>query len=276
MITLRWAPYPEAEVSSYRVYRSLIGFLANLVDGLTRDGKTLELKMNGGTTQTITFNELDGIVDTINVTLEGGEAFPSIADPNKFLVRSDIRDGIGSVEIVGGTILVDIGQTPRLITELSEDELIATVPALVDPNDPVDFDDDDGALQDYYAVSSVDGSGSESLKTKFTQAIYYTGPVCVLEGIITDLQGVRQVDEDVKAKIVLIPQDSTVQSSITKEWISTLTGPDGRFSLPLLQGAEVKLEIPVLGFSRNIRIPEKSYEFVNNLLIDLDYRYPLD
>jgi len=27
MITLRWSPFPEADVASYRIYRSIIGFL---------------------------------------------------------------------------------------------------------------------------------------------------------------------------------------------------------------------------------------------------------
>lgn len=276
MITLRWAPYPEADVASYRVYRSIIGFRALLVDGPTRDGKTLELKVNGGDTQTFTFNDTDEIIDTINDTVEGGQAYESIEDSLKFIFRSSLREAPGSVEIVGGTILAAMGLTTRVIEEKSEDELLATVPALEDPGDYVDYEDEDGALQDWYAVSTISSLGQESDKTEYRQAIYFTGPVCVMEGIVVDVQGVRQVDEVVKAKIILIPQGSPVKASITKPWVETLTRPDGRFSLPLLQGAIVKFEVPSLGFSRNIRVPEKSYEFITDLLIDLEYRYPLD
>lgn len=276
MITLRWAPYPESDVASYKVYRSIIGFRALLVSGANRSGKTLALKVNGGAVQTFTFNDTDEIIDTINDTVEGGEAYASIDDPLKFIFRSNIREAPGSVEIVGGTILVAMGLTAHLITEKSEGEVLATIAALEDPTEYVSYEDTDGSLQDYYAVSTVNSLGQESDKTAYQQAIYFTGPVCVMEGIVTDVQGVRQVDEVVKAKIVLIPQESPVRSSITKAWVETLTGPDGRFSLPLLQGAIVKFEVPSLGFSRNIRVPEKAYEFVTDLLIDLEYRYPLD
>jgi len=246
-----------------------------MVDGPTRDGKTLELSLNGGSTQTITFNAIDSMVDSINASISGGMAYLSIADPSYFIFRSNIREAPGSVQIVGGTILASIDQMPRLITEKSEDSLIATV-LNDDLDDPVEFEDLDGALQDYYALSTVDLVGNESLKTEFRQAIFFTGPVCVLEGIVTDLQGVRQVDEIVRSKIVLLPQNSSIKSSITKTWVETLTGTDGRFSLPLLQGAVVKFEIPSLGFSRNIKVPETSYEFVTDMLIDLEYQYPLD
>jgi len=275
MITLRWAPYPEANVVSYKIYRSIIGFVANIPLGPAISGKTLELKMNGGATQTFTFNSSDSVVDTINNTISGGEAFLSYEDEDKFLLRSNLRDENGSVEIVGGTGLSELGLTARVITEKSEDGLLSTVPAAEDPSSFMSFSDEDGALQDWYAISTVDSIGKESLKTEYKQAISFVGPLCVMEGIITDLQGVRQVDEEVRAKIVLIPQGVPVYTSISKNWVSTLSGPDGRFSLPLLQGAVVKFEVPVLGYSRNIRVPEKAYEFIKDLYIDLDYRYPL-
>ena len=276
MITLRWAPYPDANIAGYKVYRSFIGFIGVIPSGVDIDGKTLELKVNGGSLQTFTFNNIDTVIDTINETIVGAEAFPSIADSDEFIVRSQLREDPGSIEIVGGTGLLDLGLAIRTISEKSESILIASLEALEDQTEALTYDDLDGALQDWYAISTISNVGSESAKTPYRQAIQFTGPLCVMEGIITDLQGLRLVDEEVKAKIIKVPQESPIRSSISKEWVSTLSGPDGRFSLPLLQGTIVKFEVPILKFSRNIRVPYKAYEFVTDLLIDLDYRYPLD
>lgn len=274
MITLRWAPFPEADVASYRIYRSIIGFLGIKADNVSIDGKTLELSLNDGGTQEFTFNTTDSIVDTINDTIEGGVAYSSDTS-DRFIVRSDVREAPGSVEIVGGTALADFGLSPKTITEKSELIHIATVAALEDPALMVEYADPDGTLYDWYAVSTLDSAGSESAKSNLLQPVTNTGPICVIEGIVTDLQGARVVDEEVRAKIIMVPEITDTRAVISKDWVSTITNPDGRFSLPLLQGAIVKFEVPVTGLSRNIKVPEQAYEFLADIENDLDYRYPL-
>lgn len=274
MITLRWAPFPEADVASYKVYRSIIGFKGIVADNVDIDGKTLELKMNGGALQVFTFDAISSIVDTINASIEGGRAYPSV-EPDRFIVRSDIREAPGSVEIVGGTALSDLGLSVKTITEKSELLPIATVEALEDPTSTVEYDDLDGTLYDWYAVSTISSVGAESALSSLLQPVTNTGPICVIEGIVTDVQGARMVDEEVKAKIIKVPQATAAKASITTDWVTTITNPDGRFSLPLLQGAVVKFEVPAVGLSRNILVPEKSYEFLEDISVDLDYRYPL-
>lgn len=275
MITLRWAPFPEANVANYKVYRSIIGFRAPLISLATMNGKTLQLKLNGGATQTITFDGTTPVVNKINATLTGGRAYTSIADNTYFLLRSDLREAPGSVQIIGGTALAPLGLTARTISEKSEDLLLATVAALVDPLELVEYDDEDGALQDFYAISTLDSFANESLKTAYLQPIATTGKICVMEGIIIDVQGVRVPDAEITAQLVAFPQSQAPASGIGVEPVSTLSGPDGRFSLPLLQGAQVILEIPVLKFSKTIAVPAKSFEFITDLGVDLDYRYPL-
>lgn len=274
MITLRWAPFPEADVASYRVYRSLIGFRAPVLTPTSLNGLTLQLKMNGGATQTVTFNGTP-TVDRINAVLVGGQAYLSVADSDFFILRSNLRTAPGSVQITGGTALGVLGLTARTISEKSEDEVIANLTALEDPEEVVEFDDPDGSLCDFYAVTTVDSLGNESSKTQYRQPITSTGAVCVLEGIVTDLQGVRVPDAEVVAKLVRYPHQTGAASQITLAPVQTLTGPDGRFSLPVIQGALIQLEIPAVGFAKNITVPEKSYEFVTDLVVDLDYRYPL-
>jgi hypothetical protein len=274
MITLRWAPFPEADVASYRVYRSIVGFVGFKDENAAIDGKTLELRINGGDLQVFTFNATDSIVDTINNSIVDGKAYEG-SDPDRFIVRSNIRTAPGSVEIVGGTALTNFNLSPKIVTEKSDLVHIATVMALEDSSTSVEFQDQDGTLYDWYAVSTIDSNGAESAKSQLLQPVTYTGPICVIEGVVTDLQGVRLVDEEVRAKIIVVPQITNARATISKDWVSTITNPDGRFSLPLLQGAIVKLEVPVTGLSRNIKIPEKAYEFLADIESDLEYQYPL-
>ena len=276
MNVLNWAPFPEADVATYRVYRSMIGFRAPLVPLATLNGKTLQLKMNGGATQTITFNAVTPIVDKINAVLTGGRAYASVNDPTTYwLLRSDVRTAPGTVQIVGGTALADFGLTARTISEQSEDLLVSSVPADPDPQAIIEFVDNDGAIQDFYAVTTLDSMGNESLKSNYRQPISATGPLCVLEGIVTSIQGVRTPDVEVKATLLKFPHSPAAASHITLEPVTTLTGSDGRFSLPLLQTALVQLEIPAIGYTRAITVPAKAYEFVTDLKFDTDYQYPL-
>jgi hypothetical protein len=254
----------------------MIGFraLAALPSALV--GKTLSLKLNGGSTQTITFSGTASAVDQINAVLTGGKAFASNADSAYFFVRSNIRSAPGSVQITGGTALADLQLTARTITEKSEDLLVAEVDALEDPEEMVEWADSDGVPEDFYAIVTVDSFGNESLKTSYRQAVAYTGAVCVLEGIVTDLQGVRYPDAEISIQLIRYPQAQGKVPQITRHKLRFLTGPDGRFSVPVLQGALIQFEIKEVQFSREIEVPYLAYQFLTDILVDLDYRYPLE
>lgn len=271
MIILRWSQLPGSDVASFNVYRSIVGFRAPLVPLATLDGKTLELKINGGDLQTFTFDDTTDIVDLINATIQNGRAYLS-DDGNSFFVRSDLRCETGSVEIVGGTALGDLGLTARLITEKSEDELVHNEPAPVDEQTQLEWEDPDGVLMDWYAITTVDSLGKESSKTGYQQPIQSSGPLCVIEGIVVDLQGVRIPDAEVIAEIVVPPECSN-SSLITKNEIRDRSGTNGRFSLPVLQNSLIRLQVPNTGYDQNIRVPEKAYEFIGELIVDLDYGF---
>lgn len=276
MINLRWAPFPASDVASYKVYRSMIGFRGLVVPPATLAGKTLVLKTNGGTSQTITFAGVATVVAQITAQLTGGKAFLSQEDPAYFFVRSNIRSAPGSIQIVSGTAMADLQLTARTITEKSESALVADLPALPDPLAMVDWQDPDGVPEDFYAVSSIDSYGNESLKTNFRQAIAYTGAICVLEGIVTDLQGVRYPDAEISIQLIRYPVATGKVPQITRGKLCFVTGPDGRFSIPVLQGALIQFEIKEVQFSREIEIPALAYQFLTDILVDLDYRYPLE
>jgi len=275
VITLRWAPFPGADVASYNVYRSILGFEAPLPDPTALRGKTLIFRTNETSAQTITFDS-GSAVDKINSTIKGARAYTSLADSTRFLLRNDVRSAPGSFQIIGGTALSLLGLTSKTIYERSDDTCISHVPASADPQGSIEFEDGDGVCQDWYTVTSVDHSGNDSAKAPYRQPTSFTGPVCVLEGIVTNLQGARMPDIEVIAKLVRYPQEIHKCPQVTLEPISVRTGSDGRFSIPLLQDTLVQIEIEAVGFSRDVTVPKKAYEFLTDLQVDLDYRYPLE
>jgi len=279
MIYLRWAPFPGADVVSYNVYRSLIGFVAPIPAPSALAGLTLQLALNSFPTQTVTFDGVTDVVTSINNQIIGGQAYASILNPAQFIFRDNVREAPGSVQVVGGTALTVLGLSPGTITQLSSVVLLSTVPGLVGaaPGTLVDFTDSDGALQDYYAVTTIDHLGNESLKTPFRQPITSTGNLCVIEGVVSNLQGVRLVDCEVKAHLMIFPKSLAPGVFVdSREPICTLTGDDGRFSLPLLQGTLVRLEIPAVGYSRDITVPCLAFAFITDLPVDLHYKFNPD
>lgn len=276
MITLRWAPFPGSDVVSYKVYRSVLGFIAPILSPSVLNGKTLQLKINSSSLQTITFDASTDTIAKINSVLTGARAYPSISNSAYFILRDDVRGAPGSVQVVGGTALGLLGLVPKTIYEKSEDSVISEPTAGINPEDVVEFQDPDGVCQDWYTVTSKDSQGGESAKAPARQPVTYSGPICVIEGIVTDLQGARVPEAEVTATLVKYPQDIGKCPQITLDPISVRTGSDGRFSIPLLQGTLVQIDIQSVGFSRNITVPPQAYEFLTDLQVDLDYRYPLE
>jgi hypothetical protein len=88
-----------------------------------------------------------------------------------------------------------------------------------------------------------------------------------------EAQAKAKADAEVKATLKAIPHSSETASHVTLEPVVTLSGVDGRFSLPLLQGALVQIEIPAVGFTRNVTIPAQPFAFITDLAVDLDYSF---
>lgn len=167
MITLRWSATAGADVASYKIYRSIIGFRAPVLTPGALNGLTLQLQVSGSATQTIAFDGVTGTVALINSLIDGGTATLSAVDSDYFLFRSDIRTELGSVNIIGGTALSLLGLTVREITEKSEDLLIDSVADAGE--DSFSYEDDDGVGEDWYAISSLNSRGAESAKTGYIQ-----------------------------------------------------------------------------------------------------------
>ena len=273
---MKWSLLPESDVKQFKVYKSLVGVRLSHRPPSDLAGQNLALKLNDGTAQTITFDGTTATVDKINATLSGGRAYQSRASTEHFYIRSNNRAEDGSLELIDSPALSLFGEMPRRVFAKSECFLIGTVDAGSDPSQNFELPDPDGVPQDWYAITTLDHLDYESDKSPFKQAVSYSGDICVLEGCVVDLHGARLADVEVKATLVLYPHSSALSTQVSTEPVFTLTGPDGRFSLILLQGTTVQLEIPAVGFSRNVDVPEKAYVFVSELLAELDYRFPLE
>lgn len=270
-IRLKWVPLPEADIQNSKIHRSMIGFKTpyEAPFGLIA-GEDIVLKINNQDTQTITFPGdfgIDGIVIFLNANLVGARAYKSSYD-NSLIVRSNLREAPGFIQVIGGSALSKLGQDPRIISEKSEVEIITTVPGAESV-----YADLDGVIQDYYAISTVDNFGNESKRCTLAQAVGFATPICVVEGKVIDLQGQRIPDVVVTAKIVTRPQITSGHSAIIKDELSVLTGEDGRFSLPLLQLSQVIFSINETRISDPIEIPEQDFVYFDDLPIYEDYRF---
>lgn len=268
MVFIRWTQFPGSDVVSFNVYRAMIGVEANLVDV---SGKSLTLALNGDPSQTINFTTADPVAD-INAVLVGGRAF--LADSGtEFLIRSDVREAPGSIEIISGTALGDLGLSAITVTEKSDPKILTNVLAAVDPTTQLEVEDKDGSLLDYYSITTVDSLANESNFAPFQQPLAATGDLCVIEGLVANLQGARIPDALVEALIELPPEVTEPGAHITEDPITTLTGVDGRFQLPLLQGALVSIKIDAIGYDQMVEIPLLNFEFLENLPLTTEAKF---
>ncbi len=270
-IILKWVPVEGANIASYKIYRSMIGIMTSLPApfGLV-NGDNLLLKINNQVIQNLVFTSdlnAEDMVNFLNGHLTGATAYLATGT-QKIILRSNVRTSPGYIDIVGGSAAVKMGLPIKVISERSDLVLLSTIPFST-----TSFTDNDGVLEDYYGISTVDGFGTESIISNLRQAINFSGPICVIEGCIIDLQGRRIADVNVKAKIVTPPTHGGGHSFVTTKEVSTLTGEDGRFSLPLLQTARVIFEINDTKVCDPITVPELPYAFFDDLGIDYQYMF---
>ena len=133
--------------------------------------------------------------------------------------------------------------------------------------------DEGGTAEDYYAVSTVSADGLESGITAMKKATDFVPALCRIEGVAIDLQGARQVDVKVVARLVTPPQNIPIQSFISLKEVSTLTTEDGRFSLMVAQGAKIIIEIEGLQICDPIEVPAVPFVALEDLPIYEEYKF---
>jgi hypothetical protein len=275
-VVVSWYPLSGAQITQYGVYRSIVGFVAPILHPADVAGKTLQLSINAGPVQTITFDGTTPVLDQFNL-LRGASATPSNMEPAKFIYRVDPTSSPGILQIIGGTAMADFGLSAGTITKQSSSYFLGYVPA--SPNDDVngvEFFDCDGLVSDSYRLTTVNLAAEESAPTAYKDAQFTTGALCWVTGIVTNPAGVRIPDTPVTARILELPQSVVPPAFINSDVIETITQPDGTFKISLLQGALVEILIPSIYYQRPVRIPMQSQALLSDLPVDRDYRSPLE
>lgn len=276
-VCLNWFPLENPSISSYRVYRSVVGFEADVSTVGALAGKTMELSVNLGPTQTVTFDGVTPTVDRINAFVSGARAVGSQVNPARFIFRADGGSAPGVVQVIGGTALPDLGIMAGTYSKESRDNIIAAVPFFPsDVSDGVEYCDPDGNVYDSYRVTTVDTSLVESRPTDYQMPTESTGKLCRVFGCVSTPSGVRVPDAEVSAKILEYPQSVVNPTFIDDEVVSTLSNAQGRFEVYLIRGSLVEFSIPGAYLRRTVRIPDAAEAALADLPVDRDYRLPLE
>jgi hypothetical protein len=84
---------------------------------------------------------------------------------------------------------------------------------------------------------------------------------CVLVGLIEQADGTAARDVTIRATIRTTEEDQSGQfaddSAVTSDPVVAFTGDDGRFSLPVPQGATMLLEIAAVNLRKYIAVPRQ-------------------
>lgn len=85
------------------------------------------------------------------------------------------------------------------------------------------------------------------------------GPVCQVSGTVCGVDGTPKAGAQVRATIKSTQADQGGQvaggAGITSTSLSAITADDGTFTIQLLQGATVELEIPDINLRKEVLIP---------------------
>lgn len=264
-------PISGADISRYAIYRSIIGFEATLPAFDTLGGKTLEIAVNLGATQVITFDGVSPVMEQL-ATIKGGYSVLSKLNATRVIFRVDDGSVPGVVQIIGGTAMADFGLTAHTISNQSDSYLIAYVnAAATDDTQGVEYCDVDGTIYDSYRVCTINMADELSKPTAYVVPSETTGKVCWVYGLVSNAAGVRIPDAEVTVRILEYPQSVVAPSFINSDAISTYTGGNGRFEIAVIQGALVEISIPSIYFNRKVRIPDQNRAAISDLPVDRDY-----
>lgn len=91
--------------------------------------------------------------------------------------------------------------------------------------------------------------------------------ICQVTGTILNIDNSPNIGAQVRATIKSTQQDQGGQvaggAGVSSDSVTAITGDDGTFTIDLIQGATVELEIPDINLRKEVLIPaETSVDFV--------------
>ncbi len=261
----------RSEVGELGPYTEITGaadaaatLLGSVSAPFTLNGKTLILKVDDGSEQTITFATADPInvddtVDFINDNLTGATA---VEEVGAVRLTSDTLGTSSLLEIVGGTALADLGFTVG-DKDNGEDARVDLVPGQAD----YEYDDQSGDADYWYQTRYYNtGSGSTS---SFSDPIQgdigsIIGASYLIKGTLdlATLDGAPIEDRRITFHPVYVPSGLVVDDiGVVRGDIEVYTDAAGHAEVMLVKGATVDVTISGTGITRQITVPSTGTEF---------------
>lgn len=235
----------------------------------TLNGLTLNLEIDGGSEQTVTFSTadpvgIDFVLSAVNDAVTGATA---TEDNGALVITSDNTGTDSIVEITGGTALTELGFTTGDIDygEAARITLQAGV-------ENYEFDDESGDADYYYrtryynsvtgAVSSYGVAVQGSIGTIISSSNLIKAVIDLagLDGSPLDEQRVTFFN-------VYAPPISVTDIGVLGRSLEITTDQAGHAETMLIKGALLDVAIPGTGIVRQITVPSSGTEF--NLMDEL-------
>ena len=289
-VSISWLPL-AANADTYTVLKGgavcqsvIAGPSANI-----SDGDTLEIKINGGVTQTITFSNTfitDGaatvneIVDNINDSLTGATAsISNNTGTSEVVLRVPDPKKNSSIEIIGGTAQAELSFPTGLFSfalKTTQYQVLTVTSASTTA-----FEDRDGSLFDYYKVFATSATGlvGQTSVVKTLSAYFDEVPTrAIIYGYLFDAGGNPSVKKDV---IIRPPDDHfpsldkglhSSQIGISFDEHRVLSDEDGYFETEVISDIVIRLSIPSINYDLVVRSPVQQSDFTKLLLVHDDLR----
>lgn len=272
MINLSWSTYNDSSVDTFNVYRSITGISIPFPNSL-QSGDVLQFSATSPTVQrvTITATDITSVVAAINTQGKGIQATANTAS-TAILLRCTATVN-PKLKLYPCTFLTDTGIPVQLVAPKMNPSLVGTVAGVTAPSNYT-FSDADGSPYDYYYITSVKSS-VESIPSIWQKPLVTPESLCVIEGRVKSLQNNPIVGAEVKMSPIggVATSDS---SGVVFPPLIAYTDDLGRWSLPVLQGTQLLVQIPSVGYNQVVEIPAQSYELFSNLAPVNDYYFSPD
>ena len=238
--------------------------LGTVAAPFTLNTKTLKLKIDEGSEQTITFATADPINVDDTVDFLNGELVDVVASEEVGAVRLTSNTlGTGSViEITGGTALADLGFVLD-DRDNGEDERILLVAGQAD----YEYDDKSGDADFFYQTryyntgTAAVSSFSDPIQGDIGSII---GASFLIKGVLdlATLSGAPVADRRISFHPVYVSSALVVDDvGVVRGDIEVYTDSAGHAEVMLVKGATVDVTISGTGVTRQITIPSSGTEF---------------
>lgn len=250
MIALEWSVFDDTEVDSFKVYRSVPGWVLPFPNGLA-DGDELIFSATSPDIQKIKFpsSDIDTFVNTLNAQARGLEARKS-QDETKVYIRA-IAKRNAKIKTYSCSALKSMDIAPQIYAVGVSWELVDTV-MFDEEIETYLLNDPEGTIYDLYKAVSVSGM-QESLPSIIVPVVPDNPHLCFLEARFVDPAGKPVQNVVVRATLYVPEQGGIAVSPVVQH-----SDAYGRVSLPLLQCRQYLMEIPAIGYNWVVDIPEQA------------------